>query len=294
MAPTSGSLGGMTTAFLADLRQANYSPHTLRAYAADLAQFATFAPAQATDVTADTLRAFWQSLADQTAATRARKQACLTRFLTWAYRHDLIPANPMDRIDRVKREPPLPRGVGRETVETILAVIPAAHTRDRLLFRLIVETGMRIGEALAVYVEDVDLTLDNEHLRIIGKGGTPRTVLLDDPRLVRALRTYLKRMGSTSGPLFRATKNGRGGPLRYQSIQVRWAGYCRRAGVTCTLHQLRHTHATELVNAGVSLATIRKRLGHKQLQTTLRYAVQSDATADAEIRAWRRQRLQRG
>jgi integrase len=64
--------------------------------------------------------------------------------------------------------------------------------------------------------------------------------------------------------------------------------------VTCTLHQLRHTHATELVNAGVSLATIRKRLGHKHLQTTLRYAAQSDATADAEIRAWRRQRLQRG
>ena len=65
-------------------------------------------------------------------------------------------------------------------------------------------------------------------------------------------------------------------------------GYCARAGVSCTLHQLRHTHATELVNGGVSLATIRKRLGHKNLQTTLRYAEQSDATADAELRAWRR------
>ena len=48
--------------------------------------------------------------------------------------------------------------------------------------------------------------------------------------------------------------------------------------------------ATELVNAGVSLATIRKRLGHKNLQTTPRYAEQSDATADAELRVWRRQR----
>ncbi|MDQ4077204.1 MAG: tyrosine-type recombinase/integrase [Chloroflexota bacterium] len=56
------------------------------------------------------------------------------------------------------------------------------------------------------------------------------------------------------------------------------------------LHQLRHTYATELVNAGVSLATIRKRLGHKNVQTTLRYAEQSDATADAELQAWRRQR----
>lgn len=148
--PGSASLVCLTAAFLADLQQANYSPPTLRAYAADLAQFAAFAPADATKISADMLRAFWLAVATHTPATRARKQACLARFLTWAYRHDLLPANPMDRVDRVKREPPLPRGVGQETVEAILAVIPAHHLRDRLLFRLIVETGMRIGEALGV------------------------------------------------------------------------------------------------------------------------------------------------
>jgi len=82
------------------------------------------------------------------------------------------------------------------------------------------------------------------------------------------------------------------GPLRYQSIHERWQGYRAAAGVVRALHQLRHTHATEIVNGGVSLATIRKRLGHKNLQTTLRYAEQSDAAADAELRAWRRQRTQ--
>ncbi|MDP9313217.1 MAG: tyrosine-type recombinase/integrase [Chloroflexota bacterium] len=75
---------------------------------------------------------------------------------------------------------------------------------------------------------------------------------------------------------------------------MRWAQYCAHAGVACTLHQLRHTYATELVNAGVSLATIRKRLGHQNVQTTLRYAEQSDATADTEVRAWRRQRHAHG
>jgi len=83
-------------------------------------------------------------------------------------------------------------------------------------------------------------------------------------------------------------KNGRGGPLRYQSVHEHWVRYSAAAGVDATLHQLRHTHATELVKAGVSLATIRKRLGHRNLQTTLRYAEQSDAVADAEVRAWRR------
>lgn len=174
---------------------------------------------------------------------RSRKQACLAWFLTWAYRQDRIPANPMDKIDRVKRTPPVPRGVGRETVETILAGIPTQHKRDRLLFRLIFETGLRIGEALGLHVEDLDLTPDDEHINVKGKGAKPLIVLLDDPRLVR---------------------------------------------------QLRHTHATELVNEGVSLTTIRKRLGHKNVQTTLHYAEQSDATADAELRAWRRQRLQKG
>ncbi len=102
------------------------------------------------------------------------------------------------------------------------------------------------------------------------------------------LRAYLKQTGYKYGPLFRAEKNGRGGPLRYQSVQALWTRYCKQAGIACSLHQLRHRHATQLVHAGVSLATIRKRLGHKNLQTTLRYAEQSDATADAELRAWRR------
>jgi integrase/recombinase XerD len=73
-------------------------------------------------------------------------------------------------------------------------------------------------------------------------------------------------------------------------VQETWAKYCAAAQVSATLHQLRHTHATELVNAGVSLETIRRRLGHANVQTTLRYADQRDATTDAEIRTWRRGR----
>jgi len=56
--------------------------------------------------------------------------------------------------------------------------------------------------------------------------------------------------------------------------------------VEASIHQLRHAHATELVNAGVSLETIRRRLGHASAQAVLRYADQHDATTDAEIRSW--------
>jgi integrase/recombinase XerD len=199
----------------------------------------------------------------------------------------------MARIERVRVPPPAARGLRTGEVERVLQAIPRTQPRDRLLFGLIACTGLRAGEALALYVEDLDLTPDDEHLSVLGKGERRRTVLLDDPQLVAMLRRYLKATGYQHGPLFRAQKNGTGGPLSYQSAQRRWAAYCAKAGITATLHQLRHTHATELVNDGVSLATIRKRLGHKNLQTTQRYAEQTDNAADHELRQWRRRKQSR-
>ena len=276
--------------FLAELEHANRSPHTRRAYAADLASFRAHYDGPLSGITADTLRGYFTTISGSAPATRARKQAALASFLSWAYRQDLIDADPMGKVERVRLDEPAPRGVGRELVEKVLGAIPQAKKRDRLLFRLIYETGLRVGEALSLHVEDLDLSQDDERLHVLGKGNRRRTVLLDDPALVRQLRKYLKDSGYKHGALFRAQKNGRGGCLRYQSVQGVWAGYCRKAGVECTLHQLRHSHATELVNDGVGLETIRRRLGHKNLQTTLRYAEQSDKTSDAEIRAWRRRR----
>jgi integrase/recombinase XerD len=276
--------------FLADLANAERPATTRRAYASDLAAFTRYYPGPAAGITPQILRGFFATLQGQAATTRARKQASLSSFLTWAYRHEAITANPMAKLERIRLPDPKPRSMPRLVIEQILATIPRSHRRDRLLYRLIYETGLRIGEALALHVEDLELTPDDEHLGVLGKGGRRRTVLLDDPRLVAELRGYLKHAGYRHGPLFRAAKNGRGGPLRYQSVQERWAGYCQAAGVKVSLHQLRHAHATELVNDGVSLATIRKRLGHKNLQTTARYAEQTDATADAELRERRRRR----
>ena len=90
------------------------------------------------------------------------------------------------------------------------------------------------------------------------------------------------------GRCFRHRRTGAVGRCGIKRVQERWQGYAASAGVTCTLHQLRHSHATELVNGGVSLGTIRKRLGHRHIQTTLRYAEISDGSADAELRIWRR------
>ena len=123
-----------------------------------------------------------------------------------------------------------------------------------------------------------------------GKGGTVRTVLLDDRGYVALLRLYLARSGYTSGPLFRASTNGRGGPLSYDAAHSRWKKYCAAAGTGIGIHQLRHTHATELIDSGVSIEVVRRRLGHASAETTQVYTLLADQVADAEIRAARRKR----
>ena len=224
---------------------------------------------------------------DHTPATRARREAALAALLAWAYRAEMIAADPMTRLDRTHLPASPPRPV---PTEAVLRVIPKTKYRDRLLFLLLYTTGMRISEALAIEIDDLNLRRDDEHVTVWGKGGRRRTVLLDDPVLVALLRRYLNARGYRHGSLLHAEKNYIGGPLRYASVQELWAKYRAKAQTTATIHQLRHFHATELVNAGVSLEAIRRRLGHANAQTVLRYADQRDATADAEIRGWRRRR----
>jgi integrase/recombinase XerD len=144
--------------YLADLANAGRPATTRRAYASDLAAFTHYYAGPADGVTAMVLRGFFATLDGLAPATRARKQASLSSFLTWAYRQEAIAANPMTKLERVRLPDPKPRVVPRATVELILAQVPRAQRRDRLLFRLLYETGLRIGEALSVHVDDVDLT----------------------------------------------------------------------------------------------------------------------------------------
>ena len=96
------------------------------------------------------------------------------------------------------------------------------------------------SEVCGMYVEDLDLRPDDEHARVHGKGGTVRTVLLDDRGYVALLKLYLARSGYTSGP------------LSYDAAHNRWKKYCAAAGTAIGIHQLRHAHATELKAASPS------------------------------------------
>jgi integrase/recombinase XerD len=274
--------------FLSDLTRAGRSPATVRAYRGDLAALIAVHPGTVDTITTAVVREALDTSAHLAPATRARRQAGLSSFARWCVRHELIDIDPTIRLDAVHVEPPLPRGLPADQVEKVLALIPRDRLRDRVLFGLIYSTGLRASEALGLHVEDLDLAAGNEHFIVVGKGSRRRTVLLDDQRLVVLVKRLLARLGRRHGPVFMAEKNSNGAAISYTSARARWEIYTKAAGVEVTLHQLRHSHATELINDGVTLTTVRKRLGHRNIASTLRYAELSDATADAELRAWRR------
>src|SRR5260370_39155326 len=134
MATEEQLLEPLVVLFVTDLAHANHSPQTRRAYATDLAQLCAFYQGPVQKITAEVLRTFFGRHAHLRPATRARKQAAVARFLTWAEQHDLLDSNPMRKIDRVKLDPPHPRGMERRKISHILQPIPPSSLLDPLFF----------------------------------------------------------------------------------------------------------------------------------------------------------------
>jgi site-specific recombinase XerD len=148
-----GSLAASIADFLADLARQGRSGHTLRAYRGDLAAFTRTFAGTPQDITPQILRTYLTTLATKAPATRARHEASLASFLGWAYRADIITADPMTRLDRTQLPIPAPRPIPTGQVIAVLGAIPTSRDRDRLLFHLIYTTGLRIGEALSIEVD---------------------------------------------------------------------------------------------------------------------------------------------
>lgn len=300
------TLHDLSEAFLA-ANQNRLRPNTRRAYGYDLGLFARAFPFQAAEeTTVQHLRAFLQASADRAPSTLARRQAALKACFAWAYRNDLLSADPSAKLEPVRLPERDPRPLIEEQAEAILAAVPVSQKRNRLLFTLLYETGVRVGEALGLALSHVQLNeTDGGFLRVLGKGGRERIVpLIDAPRSVRLLRELMKTMG-TLGPLFRGDlrKGGRPGEaMDYTTVYYHFEravegarkkrpSLFEREGEPITLHRLRHTYATQKLRSGVSLPSVRRLLGHRNLQTTLRYADTDLETAKRElVEARRRQR----
>jgi len=283
--PTSESIK-LLEEFLDELEFSGKSKHTVINYRSDLFHFFSEVNSSLSEISSDVIKGYFQKLGSKSLSTRARRQASLESFFSWCVRNNHFPTNPMNKVERIKLPEALPRGIEKKVINKILATIPKEKLRDRLLFTLIYESGLRVSEALGIYYEDLILTPDDEKIIIRGKGNKTRTVMLyAAPESLKLLKRYLRESNIKSGAIFRGDerKGGSKKPIHYRTAHHLWAKYCRKAKFKAKIHALRHSFATELINEGVSLAVVRKLLGHKNMQTTLRYAEVSDATVKAEL-----------
>jgi site-specific recombinase XerD len=183
------------------------------------------------------------------------------------------------RIPSLKQPDSLPKYLTDEQVKKLRDEVErgvheaklASHRRLALLVRsafyLLWQGGLRLGEVEELRLEDLDLTQKRLSVRD-GKGKKDRTVYLAETA-IRALQEYLAVRGDGSGDHVFLYRNA---PLRKDIIraQLKYAG--ERVGVKVYPHRLRHTCATQLLNAGCRITSIQRFLGHKEISSTMLYA----------------------
>jgi site-specific recombinase XerD len=177
--------------------------------------------------------------------------------------------NPVKRGYLLRLPRPLPRHLKDHEVKRFFEMIEGP--RDRAIFMLMLRCGLRVAEVVDLAIGDVDLRR-SKILVQNGKGRKGRVVYLSQDAY-EALVAYLKiRPSKKVRKVFLAEKSPfRGEPISVRGIQKRLESYARKARLDISCHHLRHTMATQLLNADAELVTIQDLLGHSRITTTQRY-----------------------
>ena len=179
----------------------------------------------------------------------------------------------------------LPRDVQDADIEQLFAVIHSR--RDRAMFLLMLRCGLRVGEVHNLSLGDLYLDVSQSRsalprLWLHGKNDTERVVYVSHQAL-KALNNWLAIRPEVQSEAVCISRHHQ--RISVRTIQDRLTRYARRAGVDVSCHKLRHTFARHLVDAGVSVTSIQKLLGHARLRTTQLYLHISDPTVRAEYEA---------
>lgn len=263
--------------FGTQLRADGKSEHTRGAYLRDLAAFKEWVARDpgVEMITSNTIARYLtsQHLGHMRPISVNRTKTALRMFFQFLADAGCIETNPARLIKNGRTEPKMPGHLTCREVRKLLGAIPtndgSVAKRDRVMFTLLFQTGIRLGALVQLKVRDVRLS--EQTLRINGKGGTQQSVYLKSS-LRRVLRSYLtKASRAPDDPLF-PSRNG--GPLGRRQVQLRFHHWLARAGIKrhLTVHSLRHTFAMNLYRNTGDLRLVQTALGHKHISTTEIYA----------------------
>lgn len=185
------------------------------------------------------------------------------------YEEEISIVNPVKKGYALRLSRPLPKHLRDEEVVLLLAAIHSR--RDQAIFRLMLRCGLRVEEVANISLAAIDV----KRRRIFvenGKGAKDRVVYISDDAL-EALGAYFRvRPLSRAKKVFLVEKGPcRGKPISVRGIQKRMEYYAKKTGLKVSCHHLRHTMATQLLNAEADLVTIQDLLGHTRIKTTQRY-----------------------
>jgi site-specific recombinase XerD len=271
------------------------SAHTVAAYGSDLADLAKSLPASATlhDVTTGTLKSYLESLVfrrSRATTTVRRRLACFRSFFRY-FRERNIAADPFAGwVLKLPRRKRLPRALSRAEIAALLSTLGSAHlaipNNDRelrLAVRLMISTGLRVGELCKLRAKDV--SPDGKSVRINGKGSRDRVAYLAELTLQRELSELILKRQRQGGEVAHLFLNRLGSTMKPQSIRAKLHKAAQLAGLgrRVTPHMLRHTAATLLIETGVDIRIVQRLLGHSSIATTEIYTHVSDEALRASL-----------
>ena len=252
------------------LKRKNYSAHTVKSYVNILDHFMRCLAVPLSEVTRKEIGLYVDHLLRKRRTPKTITCHLQTIRLFFDYlmnEEGRSMLNPVTRIS-LRLPKPLPRHLKDEQVTRLFGVI--TDLRDRAMFMLMLRCGLRVQEVAELTVDALEY--GRKQIFVFhGKGAKDRVVYMsEDAR--SALLAYLAKRSSKAKGLFLVQKGPmRGKPLSVRGIQKRIEYYARESGLNVSCHRLRHTMATQLLNADADLATIQDLLGHGQITTTQRY-----------------------
>ena len=204
---------------------------------------------------------------------------CANAFLGYLIEVGVVSADVLARRIRLKKPEALPRAMDPDDVKQLLCMID--DPRDWAMVTILLRTGMRIGELLGTKMKDLHLRDRKIDIYEGKKNRIGRVVYLSDDAMV-ALKAWLEMRDVGHEFLFYA--QGRK-TMSYSTAHMIFSRCLTKAGLThkgYSLHVLRHTFASELLNAGMRIECLQPLLGHTSLDVTRRYARLTDKTREEE------------
>jgi len=267
--------------FLRHLRERNSSPHTIKAYTGDLAEFAAYAGVRDWKaIDHIVIRGFLSRLYEKglSKTSVARSLAAARSLYRWLAQEGVVEQNPAKLVATPKLPKKLPRVPTIEEMNSVLdGQMPetaAFPERDRLMLELLYGCGIRNSELTGINLDDIRLSA--EAILIRGKGKKERYVPFGETAK-NALAAYLPPRKITLEEAHRNTPalliNRRGGRLTTRSVGriIKKIAVAKGLSPDVHPHTLRHAFGTHMLEEGADLRAIQELLGHERLATTQRY-----------------------